>query len=155
MDTLDATDIKILSYLSKDAYMPHNEIAKHVHVSPGTVHVRLKKLEKMKLIKHAELKVDYQKLGYDIVAFLGIFLKESSLYGSVADQLQDIPEVMSINYTTGNYGIFAKVICKDTQHLMKLLSEKIQKVSGIERTETFISLEERFNRPLDLEKLNP
>jgi DNA-binding Lrp family transcriptional regulator len=54
-----------------------------------------------------------------------------------------------IHYTTGNYNIFIKIHCKDTKHLKDVLHDRIQKVDGIERTETFISLEESLNRHLE------
>jgi Lrp/AsnC family transcriptional regulator for asnA, asnC and gidA len=73
-------------------------------------------------------------------------LDKSSLYAEVAEQLMKIPEVVSINYTTGIYSIFAKIVCRDTFHLREVLHDKIQKVQGIQRTETFISLEETINR---------
>jgi Lrp/AsnC family transcriptional regulator for asnA, asnC and gidA len=68
----------------------------------------------------------------------------------VATQLEQIPEVVNIHYTTGIYSIFAKIICRDTQHLREVLHDKIQRVTGIQRTETFISLEESLirNTPL-------
>ncbi|MCU0448757.1 MAG: Lrp/AsnC ligand binding domain-containing protein [Bernardetiaceae bacterium] len=148
---IDNVDIKILSELMKDAKTPYTEIAEKVFVSGGTVHVRMKKLEKMGVVKGASLIIDFSKLGYDITAFLGIYLQKSSLYETVCAELAKIPEVLTINYTTGAYSIFAKVICQDTNHLMEVLHNKIQKVKGIERTETFISLEERINRPLQID----
>ena len=69
---------------------------------------------------------------------------------ALAKQLEQIPEVVNIHYTTGIYSIFAKIICRDTQHLREVLHDKIQRVTGIQRTETFISLEESLirNTPL-------
>jgi Lrp/AsnC family transcriptional regulator for asnA, asnC and gidA len=96
------------------------------------------------------IEVNYKSLGYDITAFLGIFLEKSSLYEQVIEELSSINEVVSAHYTTGNYGIFAKIIVRDTEHLRDTLSNKIQKIKGIQRTETFISLEESIDRPLDV-----
>jgi len=145
---IDTIDLKILTLLMEDANMPYTEIGKRIQVSGGTVHVRMKKMEQFGIVKGSQLVIDYSKLGWDISAFLGIYLDKSSLYDEVATQLLDIPEVVNINYTTGNYSIFAKIICRDTQHLREVLHDKIQKVQGIQRTETFISLEERINRPI-------
>ena len=145
---IDNIDLKILSILMQDATMPYTEVGKKVFVSAGTVHVRMRKMEGLGIIKGSQLVIDYTKIGYDITAFIGIYLKESSLYDQVVKELIKIPEVLSMNYTTGNYSIFAKIICRDTQHLMQLLHEKVQKITGIERTETFISLQEPVNRPL-------
>uniref|UniRef100_UPI0040482AF2 Lrp/AsnC ligand binding domain-containing protein n=1 Tax=Algoriphagus sp. TaxID=1872435 RepID=UPI0040482AF2 len=144
---IDNVDLKIISLLNEDAKTPYTEIAKKVFVSSGTVHVRMKKLEDMGVVKSATLTIDFSKLGYDISAFLGIYLEKSSLYDSVIEKLKGISEVVSAYYTTGNYSIFAKIICRDTNHL-RLVLDKIQKVEGIDRTETLIVLEESINRPI-------
>lgn len=147
---IDDVDLKILAELMKDAKMPYTEVADKVCVSGGTVHVRMKKLEKMGVVQGSSLLVDFSKLGYDITAFIGIYLQKSSLYEVVANELSKIPEILTMHYTTGAYSIFARIICRDTNHLRIVLHDKIQKVQGIERTETFIALEERLNRPLVL-----
>lgn len=144
---IDNIDLKIISLLNDDAKTPYTEIAKKVFVSSGTVHVRMKKLEDMGVVKSATLNIDFSKLGYDISAFLGIYLEKSSLYDTVIEKLKSIPEVISAYYTTGNYSIFAKIICRDTNHL-RLVLNSIQKVEGIDRTETLIVLEESINRPI-------
>ena len=149
---IDNTDLKILSLLMQDANMPYTEIGKKINVSGGTVHVRMKKMEQMGIVKGSQLVIDYTKLGWDISAFLGIYLERSSLYAEVAEQLVRIPEVVNIHYTTGIYSIFARIVCRDTNHLREILHDKIQKVQGIQRTETFISLEESVNRPIPLEE---
>ncbi len=147
---LDQLDRDILSILMKDANKPFTEIAKQLHVSGGTVHVRMKKLRDTGIVKGASLVVDYSKLGYDISAFLGIYLDKSSMYQEVSKQLAQIPEIVGAHYTTGTYSIFAKIIVKDTDHLRQVLHDKIQNISGIQRTETFISLEESINRPINI-----
>ena len=147
---LDPLDYKILEILVEDANLPYTEIGQRLDVSGGTVHVRMKKMESLGIVKGAQLLIDYSKIGWDITAFLGIYLDKSSLYEDVAKQLEQIPEVVNIHYTTGIYSIFAKIICRDTQHLREVLHDKIQRVTGIQRTETFISLEESLirNTPL-------
>ena len=150
MQKIDKVDKQILAILMKDANVPYTEIAKRIHVSGGTVHVRMNKLKEMGIVKGANLVVDYDKLGYDISAFLGIYLDKSSLYDDVAKELMQIPEVTAAHYTTGLYNIFAKIVCRDTTHLREVLHDKLQKISGIQRTETFISLQESINRPVDI-----
>jgi Lrp/AsnC family transcriptional regulator for asnA, asnC and gidA len=149
---IDNTDLKILSLLMENAGLPYTEIGKRVFVSGGTVHVRMKKMEQMGIVKGSQLLIDPAKLGWDISAFLGVYLDKSSLYEEVAADLEKIPEVVNIHYTTGIYSIFAKIVCRDTGHLREVLHDKIQKVKGIQRTETFISLDERINRSIPLEE---
>ncbi|WP_420577781.1 Lrp/AsnC ligand binding domain-containing protein [Ekhidna sp.] len=150
---IDNVDLKILNILSEDAKMPYTEVAKKVFVSGGTVHVRMKKLEEMGIVRGTTLKIDYSKLGYDITCFLGIYLEKSSLYDRVVSELKEIPEIVTIRYTTGNYNIFCKIYCRDTHHLRIVLHDKIQRIDGIESTETFISLEESVNKHLVFENL--
>jgi len=110
----------------------------------------MNKLESSGIVKGTTLDLDPSKLGYDITAFLGIYLEKSSLYDAVLEQLEKIPEITNIHYTTGNYSMFVKLYCRDTEHIIEVLHDKIQKVRGISRTETIISLEESLNRHIHL-----
>jgi len=148
---IDNLDIQILSILMKNATTPYTEIAKELIVSGGTIHVRMKKLEELGIIKGANLEINPQKLGYDICAFLGIFLEKGSQYNNAVKQLQTVNEIVELHYTTGSWSIFAKIICRDTTHLREILNEQIQSVEGIQRTETFISLEESIKRQIVLD----
>ncbi len=147
---IDELDLQILSVLMEDAKTPYTEIGKKLFVSGGTIHVRMKKLQDLGVVKGAYLNIDHVLLGYDLSAFLGIYLEKSSMYDAVIEGLRLIPEIVSAHYTTGVYSIFARVICKDTDHLRQVLSGKVQKIAGIQRTETFISLEESIQRPVNL-----
>ena len=147
---IDNTDLKILDILMKDAKKPYTEVAKLVHVSQGTVHVRMNKLEEAGIVEKNTLHVNYDKLGYGVMAFIGIYLEKSGLYDIVLEKLRAIPEITSIHYTTGNYSMFLKIHCRDTNHLKEVLHDKMQQIDGIDRTETIISLEESLNRSLKL-----
>jgi len=146
----DQIDLRILSILMQDAKKTYAEIGKELFISGGTVHVRIKKLMEAKIILNTQLQVDYAKLGYDITAFLGIYLEKSKLYDDVSAELAKIPEVLEAHYTTGTYSIFAKVVSRDTVHLRDIISHKIQQINGIQRTETFISLDNSLSRPLNI-----
>ncbi len=144
---LDHIDLQIIALMLKDAKTSYADIGQQLFVSGGTVHVRLKKLTELGIITGSQLKVNYTKLGFGVLAFIGIFLEKSQYYDKVIEELREIPEIVSAHYTTGNYSIFTRIMCKDTNHLREILSTKIQMIEGIQRTETFISLEESINRP--------
>ncbi len=147
---IDNTDLKILEILMQDAKRPYTEVAKKVNVSQGTVHVRMTKMEEAGILGKTTLRINYANVGYDITAFIGIYLEKSALYEKVLAKLKDIPEIVNIHYTTGNYSMFLKIHCRDTNHLKEVLHDKMQQVEGIERTETMISLEESLDRNLKL-----
>ena len=143
---LDKLDHQIIHHMMNDANISYAELGKKFFVSAGTIHVRIKKLQDAGVVRGTRFNVDFKKLGFDVIAFIGIYLKESSLYDAVAKDLQKIPEIVRLNYTTGNYSMFAEIVCKDITQLRSVLHDQLQKIKGIERTETFISLDESFNR---------
>jgi len=147
----DNLDLQILGILMEDATIPYTEIAKKLIVSGGTIHVRMKKMQDLEVIKGSHLLIDPQKIGYDICAFLGIFLEKGSQYKDAVENLRAIKEIVELHYCTGSYSMFAKIICRDTNHLRNVLNEDIQGVKGIQRTETFISLEESIKRQITLQ----
>jgi len=147
---IDNLDRKILGILMEDALVPYTEIAKRLIVSAGTIHVRMKKLQEAGIVKQSILMVDHQKMGYDLTAFLGVYLTRGSEYKRVAREIDRIPEIVEAHYTTGQYSIFLKVICRNTEHLRTVLNKKIQAIEGIERTETIISLEEGIRRNVNI-----
>ena len=143
---LDKLDYQIIQHMMDDAQISYADLGKKLFVSGGTIHVRIKKLQELGIVKGTKLNVDLKQLGYDVIAFIGIYLEKSSLYDTVAKELQGIPEIVRLNYTTGNYSMFAEIICKDISGLRYVLHDQLQRIKGIERTETFISLEESFYR---------
>jgi Lrp/AsnC family transcriptional regulator for asnA, asnC and gidA len=145
---IDNLDKQILGILMEDASVPYTEIAKRLIVSGGTIHVRMKKLEELGVVRGQYLNINPGKIGYDVCAFLGIFLGKASEYRDAVRELEKIPEVVEMHYTTGTYSMFAKVLCRDTRHLREVLNEKIQVIKGVQRTETFISLEESIRRQI-------
>ena len=147
---LDKLDLQIINAMMENAEISYADLGKKLFVSGGTIHVRIKKLEELGVVKGTKLSVDTRILGYDVIAFIGIYLEKSSLYYSVAKELREIPQIVRLNYTTGNYSMFAEVVCKDIQQLKVVLHDELQKIKGIERTETLISLEESFSRSVQV-----
>ena len=147
---IDNIDRGILSQLMINAKVPYTEIAKKLIVSAGTIHVRMKKMEEAGIVKNSRLHINYELLGFDMTAFLGIYLEKGSTYTDVIKQLNLIPEIVEAHYTTGVYSIFAKIRCKNTKHMRQILNEEIQSIKGIQRTETIISLEQSIDKHIIL-----
>ena len=146
---LDELDHQILALLMEDAKRPYTDLAEQLFVSGGTIHVRMNKLREAGIVKGESLVVNHGLLGYDITSFLGVYLQKSSMYSNVSQQFAAIREIVSAHYTTGVYSVFIKVVCRDTDHLRDTLAA-IQAIEGVQRTETFISLEAAIDRPLQL-----
>lgn len=147
---IDKLDLQIISEMMSNAEISYADLGKKLFVSGGTIHVRMKKLQELGIVKGTRLHVDLKMIGYDVIAFIGIFLEKSSMYDAVAKELRKMPEIVRLNYTTGGWSMFAEIICKDISNLRRVLHDELQKIKGIERTETFISLEESFTRTINV-----
>lgn len=147
---LDGIDKKILRFLMEDARKPILEIARHIGISGAAIHQRLRKLEASGIIKGSKFIVDPKVVGYNTMAYVGIFLEKAMSNPKAIKALKDIPEVLECHYTTGNWSILIKVLCRDNAHLMDLLNNRIQQIEGVSRTETFISLDQQIDRQIQL-----
>jgi Lrp/AsnC family transcriptional regulator, regulator for asnA, asnC and gidA len=147
---IDSLDRKILALITENARIPYLEVARECNVSGAAIHQRIQRLSRLGVITGSEFKIDPKKIGFHTCAYMGIFLESASLYPEVVKKLKDIPEIVQCHYTTGNYSIFIKVYTKNNEDLKHVLVDKLQAIPGIARTETFISLEESFNRHLPL-----
>ncbi|MEI2419316.1 Lrp/AsnC ligand binding domain-containing protein, partial [Arthrospira platensis SPKY2] len=139
---LDGIDKEILRVFMKDARMPVLQLASKIGISGTAIHQRLKKLEAAGVISGSQFVIDTKVLGYSTLAFVGIYLDKAANNTVAVKELNKIPEVLECHYTTGNWSILIKVICKDNEHLMQLLNKRIQIIEGVSRTETFISLDQ-------------
>ena len=147
---LDGIDKKILKMLMENSRRPILEIAKNIGISGAAIHQRLRKLEKQNLIIGSSIKVNTKILGYTTMAFIGIFLDRATNNKTVVNQLKEIKEILECHYTTGDWSVLAKLICKDNEDLMQILTKKIQTIKGVARTETYITVEQQINRQITL-----
>jgi Lrp/AsnC family transcriptional regulator for asnA, asnC and gidA len=147
---IDGIDKKILRALMQDARTPILEIARGVGISGAAIHQRLRKLEKSGLLAGSKFIVNPKILGYTTMAFVGVYLDKAVSNPEAVKQLKRIPEVIECHYTTGNWSIFIKILSKDNEHLMHVLNTQIQSITGVSRTETFISLQQQIDRQIKI-----
>lgn len=138
---IDNLDRNILISLMENSRTAYAELAKKFNVSPGTIHVRVEKMRQAGMITGTSITVDAKQLGYDVCCFIGIILKSAKAYPLVLEKLKELNEVLEIYYTTGQYSIFIKVMCRSIDALQYILIDKIQTIDEIQSTETLISLQ--------------
>lgn len=148
MEKLDNLDKKILNIIMGNARIPSKDIAAQCGVSRAAIHQRVQRLVEAGVITGSGYNCDPHMLGYNTCTYIGVRLEKGSLYREAAGELVNIPEVVECHFTTGPYSMLIKVYARDNQHLMQLLNDKIQHVPGVTETETLISLEQTFNRPI-------
>jgi len=144
MQKIDDIDRKILDILIDNTRTPFTDIAKRLLISAGTVHVRVKKLEDSGIIKSSSLNLDYNLLGYSFVAYIGVLADRSGQSYDILDSLKKIPNVTVAHLMTGKYNLICKIRAKSTKHAKDIIMD-IEKIPGIQRLESMISLEESIN----------
>ncbi len=150
---LDITDRSILKVLEVDARKPYAEIAKMLGISNTLVHQRIGKMKQSGIIKKVGLIVDEHKLGFEWSAFTGIILKEDSDSESIIAALKAIPEVTECYYITGQYTLYIRLVAKSSNHMRKILYEKIDHIPGVLKTESLIDFGTAFKRNVPLDEL--
>jgi len=150
---IDSLDKKILGILMKEARTPYLEIARKCGISGAAIHQRMQKLNKLGIIEGAHLQIKPVNLGYQTCAFVGLQVNilNSRSQTEVFEKIHKIPEVVESHHITGKYSLLLKVYTKNNEMLKNLIVEKIQSIPEIVSTETFISLEEGFERVIPIE----
>ena len=110
---IDHLDKKILKLISQNARIPFLEVARECNVSGAAIHQRVQKLINLGVIKGSQFVIDTYKIGYQTCAYIGINIKDMSLFNDVIAKIRAIPEIVECHYTTGKYAVLVKVYAKD------------------------------------------
>ena len=147
---LDGIDKIIIKHLLREARTPIQVLSKACGISGAAIHQRLKKLENTGVVSGSQIILNPKILGFNTVAFIGIYLDKAIRNPEAVRQLKNIPQVIECHYTTGNWSVLIKILCRDNEHLMQVLNTKVQSIEGISRTETYISLDQQIQRQIEL-----
>ena len=148
---IDKIDRKILQLLVRNARMPFLEIARECGISGAAIHQRIRKLEDMGVIQGSRLVVAPKSLGFDVCAFISIRVSDITRQQDTVERLKDIPEIVECHYITGSYNLMVKLYCIDNEHLMRTIFDKILHVQGVSSTQTYMSLNESFQREIHVD----
>lgn len=135
---LEEIDLAIISYLQYDGRMPFTRIAEELGVTEGAVRRRVNRLieeGKMQIVSI----VQPQELGWNEAAMIGITVQPDKI-NEVADAIAQLPEIAYLFQAAGEFDLFAEVYCRDKKHFVAFLNEKLQKIPGIERTQSNLIL---------------
>lgn len=148
---LDAIDRRILKYLIANARMPFLEIARECGISGAAIHQRIRKLTDSGVILGSRLIVDPKVMGFDVCAYINITLKDPQMIKPTVERLKEISEIVECYFVTGGGNILVKLYCVDNEHLMQTIFEGILRIQGVAATETTISLDESFQRQVNID----
>ena len=138
MKRLDETDREIISYLQYDGRTPFTEIANKIGISEGAVRRRVKILTEEGVLQIVGI-VEPQFLDWNAAGMVGVNVQAGTIE-DVAAEIAQFPEVSYLFMASGGFDLFIEVYCRDREHFVDFLNEKLQRVPGVSRTETFMIL---------------
>ena len=150
MAALDEFDIKIIKELEKDGRTAFSSIASNLKISNTMVHQRVNRLIEQGIISGIKPLVNEKKIGYDWASFTGITLNKDSDSDRIIEELKAIPEITECYYVTGSFTLYIKIIAKNHEHMRQVLYEKIDRISGIAKTDSIVELGCAFKRNITL-----
>ncbi len=137
---MDAIDKKILAFLQEDCSISQAQIASAVGLTTPSVSERIRKLEESGKIRRYVAILDSEKLGFDVTAFIEVFIEHPRYEGPFAREMKKIGEVQECHFVTGEKSCLLKVKTQDRLSLKKLLLDKINAMRGVRETRTIIVL---------------
>jgi len=139
MGRIDDLDLKILSELAQDASISVPKLSKKISVNDSVVYSRIKILVKRGLSKKFTIVINDEALGFGVKALTGINM-DSKLRDNVLNELFKIPEVREVAEVTGRFDILVTMTSRSLDEMHQLISEKVGRIEGVQRTETFIEM---------------
>ncbi len=136
--SLDETDLDIIKALRKDGRVAFAQIADQLGVSPGMIRQRYSRLVDQGFLKVVAITNPIQ-MGYKTMAMIGIRVDGSKLLG-VAEKISKLDEVIYLVISSGRFDIFAEVVCRDHEDLLRFITEKLSTIDGVRESESFMHL---------------
>jgi len=143
--TLDKKDFGLIEALQQNASRRLEDLARLVHLAPSSVHDRLRRLEKIGIIRQWTVKLDAPALGLGVLAFVGI--RATKPCSELVEALRAIPAIEECHSVAGELSMMLKVRVPNTAALLEL-SERLRAIPGVEQTETTIVLKTQIDRPI-------
>ncbi len=135
---LDEIDHQIIIALQQDGRAPFAHIAEQLNVSPGMIRVRYNRLVEMGVLRIVAI-TNPLRMGFQTMVLIGIKVEPNELL-EVANKIAALDEVIYLILVSGEYDIIAEIMCRDKDHLLQFLTERLYKISGVRASESFIHL---------------
>lgn len=137
-NSVDETDQHIIEALQQDGRRPFTKIAADIGISEASVRQRVAHLISTKVMQIVAV-TNPVKLGFNMASMLGIRVSGERLL-EAAEEISAFDEVIYLILCTGSFDMLAEVVCRDNDHFLKFLTEKLYKVQGVQQAETYTYL---------------
>jgi Lrp/AsnC family leucine-responsive transcriptional regulator len=137
---LDEIDHRLLELLQHDDRVPVAELGKLLGIAPSTLNDRIRRLVKLGVISGFHAKVDPEKVGLDLLAYVFVGWSDPTTEQLFLETMRNAPQVLEVHHVTGAWNYLMKVRLPTTRALEGFFAEVVKQVPGVQRTETLIVL---------------
>jgi len=137
-NSIDEIDLRIIEALQLDGRRPFTKLAAELGISEASVRQRVANLMNTQVMQIVAI-TNPIKLGFSLASMIGIRVSGDRLL-EVAEEISAFDEVIYLIITTGSFDLLAEVVCRDNDHLLSFLTEKLYKVPGVQQAETYTYL---------------
>jgi Lrp/AsnC family transcriptional regulator, regulator for asnA, asnC and gidA len=137
---LDDVDIQILALLEGDARLSARAISRRIGMSANAVSERIERLQQRGVIAGFHAHIDPEKLGYGMLAIVGLETLHGPDMDEAVQQILAIPEVEAAHIVTGRWDLVIEVRARDPHNLQEILLDKVWKLRSFRHSETLICL---------------
>ena len=135
---LDETDLAIIEALRKDGREAFAQIAEQLGVSAGMIRLRYNRLTEQGYLRVVAI-TNPLRMGYKSMAMIGLRVDGSKLL-EVAEKISKLEEVVYLVISSGRFDLFAEVVCRDHDHLLEFITNKLSVIEGVRDSESFMHL---------------
>ncbi len=144
---LDELDYRILNLISNDTRISFLEVARIAGVSGAAVHQRVQKMTAGGVITGSQLKLDMERVGWQLCAWLSLGFDGTRSFGTIAEELSMVPQIVECHTTMGDYDFMVKIYARTNTHLLDIIRRQIKPL-GAKRIHVAISCGELFRRQM-------
>jgi Lrp/AsnC family transcriptional regulator, leucine-responsive regulatory protein len=147
MTDLDRSDRRILSVLQTDGRISTVDLAERVGLAPTTTGERVRRLQKDGYIEGYRARLNPQKLGFGLLAFVEVLLDKTTpdVFDRFAAAIRHAPEVLECHMVAGGFDYLIKIRAPDMASFRAFLGEVLHSLPGVRETRTYAVMEEVKN----------
>ena len=136
--TLDELDRAIVKQLQLNGRRAYAGMARELGVPEATVRQRTERLVGRGVVQIVGV-TDPLAMGFRQPAFIGLKV-DADRIEEIAAQIAKLDEVTYLVITAGRFDLVGEVVCRDSDHLLEVLSQHLGAIDGIRSTETLVEL---------------
>jgi DNA-binding Lrp family transcriptional regulator len=136
---MDALDSSLLALFADEPRIGVLEASRRLGVARGTVQARLDRLAAAGVVTGWGPDLSPEALGYPVMAFLTLEIRQGAGHDAVATHLAGIPEVLEAYTITGAGDMWARVVARSNADLQRVIDQVLAE-PGIDRSTTVIAL---------------